>query len=229
MSTNPPTGNLVKFWPSGQEMTLKDRLLFNAVNDHDQAITLLKSQMDAAVETVTTTINNNTTTGSTPSPPSTNPFPFLGTVNDQRGNTSYLTQLSDNGAKIIVGDASTITVSLNAMVTPPWFAVIDNDSTAGATLSPTAGSVIGESSIPAGGFGIVYYDGSNWFSGATSIATASMPGYVQPDNVSIGISAGVISTIGGTGTIHLGPITDSGATGQINIQDGLILSFVNPT
>jgi len=65
MSTT-PTGNLVKFWPTipeeptPQQTALHTRLLFNAANDHDQAITLLDQKLTNAV-------NNGIKVTSTPS------------------------------------------------------------------------------------------------------------------------------------------------------------------
>lgn len=176
------------------------RYVASGIVDLNQAIAALKSQLDAS----------NTATAvstSTPSSPITiinsNAFPYLGTVNDQRGNALYLTQITDNGAKIVVADSSPITIMLNALVTAPWFTFIDNDSSSTATLTPSAGSIVGETSIPANGFGIIFFDGADFYCGAT-----------------MG---------GATGTIPLGPLTDSGATGSIQVQNGLIISWTSPT
>jgi hypothetical protein len=50
---------------------------------------------------------------------------------------------------------------------------------------------------------------------------------VQPDGVTIGIdSSGVISTIGATGTINLGPFLDSSMT-AIYVHEGLITGWLH--
>jgi hypothetical protein len=74
MST--PTGNLVKWWP-GEEMSPKERFVFNAINDHDQAITLLAEKV-AGLPTSTST--------ATPAPSAS--VPITGVV---PGNTPAVT------------------------------------------------------------------------------------------------------------------------------------------
>ncbi len=151
-------------------------------------------------------------------------FPTLGSVNDQLGVAAYTTQTTDNGAKIVVGDSSAVAVTLNSAVTAPWFCVIDNDSSAVANLAPTSGLLYGEQSIQPSGFGIIYFDGTDFWCGATGVmpqtyipvdftfltgydattgnfsaalipvSTDSSLGVVEPDNVTIGIDSGMIYT-----------------------------------
>ena len=64
-----------------------------------------------------------------------------------------------------------------------------------------AGNVLGAQSIYPGGFATVFYDGATFWSGATG---------------------------GATGTIRI-PSNDSGMSGSITVNNGLILSFTNPT
>jgi hypothetical protein len=167
VSTTPPSA-LVKFWPNvsneptPQETALHTRIIYNALNDFNQAIVTQHSQVLANTKSVQTVINTSTPT---PAPPTPNPFPFLGTVTDRRGNPLYLTQITDNGAKIILGDSSPITLQLNAMVTPPWFIIVDNDSSSTVTFIPTSGSVIGAHSMPDSSFTTIYFDGVNFFAG----------------------------------------------------------------
>lgn len=147
------------------------RYAFSGNVDLNQAIAALNAKVNAnhtAVMAAASSGSSSTTIINS------NNFPYLGTVNDQRGNAAYLTELTDNGAKIVLGDSSPITVTLNAMVTPPWFTFIDNDSSSIATLTPSAGSVFGETVIPANGFGIVFFNGANFFCGTTG-AGASTP------------------------------------------------------
>jgi hypothetical protein len=181
---------------------------FNGLTVHEQAFAAIKSQLDKVVSKASTVTNTFSGGGGTPGPPT---ITSLGVVNDQLGVTSYTTQQGDNGAKIIVGDALPVTVILSSAVTIPWFCIIDNDSSAVANLSPSTGSLYGEDSIPPFGFGIIFFDGTNFWSGATKIATDSSLGYVQPDNVTIGIDSGMIYTQ---------IFADSGAPGFTPITPG---------
>lgn len=83
--------------------------------------------------------------------------------------------------------------------------------------------------IPIAGEFLTGYDAPNFSAATLPIATDSSLGIVQSDGVTIGIDSGMIFTIGGTGTIPLGPLTDSGATGSITVAKGLIVSWISPT
>ncbi|MFZ3343317.1 MAG: hypothetical protein WA213_20740 [Terriglobales bacterium] len=63
------------------------------------------------------------------------------------------------------------------------------------------------------------------------LATDSSFGIVQPDGVTIGVDSGsgLLTTLGATGTIPLGPLTDSGASGSITVYRGLISAWISPT
>jgi hypothetical protein len=177
---NPPSTRFTS--PLNENSTMGDvadamRTAFNGLTVHEQAFANLKDMVTTAVTTsvsaassasetvvsggVTGVTSFNTLTGAVIF------FPGLGKVNDQLGETAYTTQPSDNGAKIVVGDASPVTITLNAAVTAPWFAIIDNDSSAMALLSPSTGDIFGATSIPPSGFGIVFFDGANWWSDAS--------------------------------------------------------------
>lgn len=178
------------------------KIAFDGLTNHEQAFANLPSQIasqaataaQAAVENIT----NETTEGVTSFNSSTGAilyFPSLGMVNDQLGNPLYLTQQSDAGAKIVMGDSSPATVTLNSAMMPPWFAFIGNDS--GATVSLTTDSsatISGIQSIYPGGMAIVFYDGETFYCEGVAIATDSSLGVVQPDNVTIGIDSGMIYT-----------------------------------
>lgn len=165
------------------------RYCFSGLLDINQAIPHLKSQLDSTA-TVANSASSSSSFGVSDFNSATGSivyFPQFGTVNNQLGNASYETQQSDNGAKIIVGDSSAVAVTLSNSVTAPWFTIIDNDSSAIATLSPGVGSsLFGEQTISPGGFGIIFYDGSDFWCGAAAS--------VQPDEVTIGIDSGVIFT-----------------------------------
>ena len=184
---------------------------FGGLTVHEQAFAALPSQIAsqaaAAATAAVEQIESQNTSGVTSFNSTTGAviyFPNLGRVNDQLGNTLYLTQTSDAGQKIVVGDSSPVTVLLNSGVTLPWFAFIGNDSSATATLTTDSGATInGLTSIYSGGFVVVFFDGATFWS----------EGFAGGPN----------------GVIPLGPFTDSGATGQINVVNGLIHSWVSPT
>jgi hypothetical protein len=207
---------------------------FDGLTVHEQAFASLPKQIAAQATAAATAavenITQETVTGVTSFNAQTGAilyFPGLGTVNNQLGEPSYTPVQGDAGAKIIVGDSSAVAVFLDSTLSAPWFTIIGNDSSATADL---VGPVNGLQSIYPGGFAIIFFDGTEFWAEGVAIATDSSLGVVQPDGVTIGIdSGGVISTIGATGTIMLAALTDSGATGQINVQNGLITSFVNPS
>ncbi len=153
------------------------RYLTSGIVDLNQAIAHIKPQIDSTVSTankaastvVSGVASFNSETGAVVY------FPNLGTVNDQLGVAAYTTQQSDNGAKIVVGDSSAVAVTLSSTVTAPWFAIIDNDSSTVASLTPASGIVYGEQAIQPGGFGIVFFDGANFWCGATSVMPKTTP------------------------------------------------------
>lgn len=232
------TGNLVKWYPpisehpTTEEIALHTRLLYNAVNDHDQAITLLDGKVGtttASIQAVTQVVNTQTLEGVTAFNSQTGAiiyFPGLGTVNDQLGEPTYTTQQSDNGAKIIVGDSSATMVTLNNLVKAPWFTIIDNDSLAVANLTPSGGAqIFGDSSIYANCFGIVYYDGTNFWSGSTPIGTDSSLGIVRPDGVTIEIDSGGVLFVPIATDSSLGIVEPDGTT--IQIGSGGVISAIS--
>lgn len=210
------------------------RYVASGIVDLNQAIAALKQQLTTTQATAKVAASNNSVTSSGVTSFNTlagnvTYFPFLGMVNDQLGNAAYLTQATDNGVKLIVGDSTPVAVTLNAGVPVPWFLLIDNDSGSMTNLTTTSGRINGPNSILPGGFGAIFFDGVNFWCGATVMATDSTPGYVQPDAVTIGIDSGLLHTVGPSGTIPLGPLTDSGATGAIHVSEGLITSWLSPT
>lgn len=197
------------------------RYLASGIVDLNQAIAALNQRAVSTTNTTTIIQSGGSGGGGGTAP--------IGIVNDQRGVTSYTTQQSDYGAKIIVGDSSAIAITLDAGVTTPWFAIIDNDSSSIASLTPSGATLVGEDTLPPGCFGIIYFDGVHFFCGATRIATDSSFGYVHPDNVSIGISGGIIRTIGIDSTIATAPLTGTGSRGSMTFVGGLLVSSVQAT
>jgi len=182
MSTNPINLRVPTFDLTTDEGRLAaHRYNVSGIVDLNQAIRALKTQVDTAQTTATaaqtaaasTAVSGvssfNTETGDVVY------FPYLGLVNDQLGVAAYTVQNTDCGAKVIIGDSSAVTLSLNANITKPWFAFIDNDSSSTATLSPTSGVVHGASQIPAGASGIIFFDGTDWWASTTSGNTPAIP------------------------------------------------------
>jgi hypothetical protein len=174
---NPPSVRYT--YPLGDNPTMGDvsealRVAFNGLTNHEQAFANIPAQITtqatAAATAAVETIENETTAGVTSFNAAIGAilfFPGLGTVNDQLGQTSYAVQQSDAGAKIIVGDSGAVTINFDSGISAPWFCVIDNDSSSVASLVANTGAMNGAKSIYPGGFGIVYFDGSNWWAGAT--------------------------------------------------------------
>ena len=181
----------------------------NGIVDLNQAIVALKSQVDTAQSTATSAASAASSTSAGVTSFNTLAgnvtfYPNLGYVNDQLGAPAYTTQGSDNGRKIIVGDSSAVAVTLSASVGIPWFAVIDNDSSAVANLTPSAGSLYGAQIIPPGGFGIVYFDGIAFWCGAAP---------------PIGIDS----------TITMAKLTPGGTQGSMSFRYGSLVSSVQAT
>ena len=203
------------------------RYLASGIVDLNQAIVALNDKVASVKSTHTTIIQQIGGSGG-----GGGGGLIVGGVNDQIGQTSYTTQQSDYGVKIIVGDASPITVNLNSGVTTPWFTIIDNDSSSYATLVPASpASLQGQQVVGPGCFAIVYYDGANFWSGASKIATDSTLGYVQPDNMTIQIAGGlgVISTIGADSSVSTAKLTPAGTQGLMVFQNGLLVSSIQAT
>ncbi len=234
---NPPS---VRKFPSlNEHSTMGDvasaiKVAFDGLTNHEQAFANIPKQIApqaSAASAAVLNVESQTTTGVTAFNTQTGAvvyFPNLGQVNDQLGNPLYLTQTSDAGQKILMGDSTPATVTLNSAMAPPWFAFIGNDSSATVAIAVDSGAAIdGLESIYPGGLAIVFYDGSTFWSEGVAIATDSSLGVVQPDGVTIGIdSGGVLSTLGATGTINLGPFLDSSMT-AVYVNDGLITGWLH--
>ena len=163
------------------------RVAFDGLTVHEQAFANLPAQVKAqAAEAATAAVTASTIvspssgsiSGGTAKVSTFNAnegniiyFPVLGFVNDQLGNPEYAMQNSDNGKKVIIGtDSSAVVVFNAATVNAPWFTIIDNDSSATATIISDSGAVFGAQSIPPNGFGIVYFDGADFWADATPAA-----------------------------------------------------------
>ena len=199
--------------PPQQQYVIRN--LWNSVTDAQNAVPILKAQIDAnksAVTAVTNTVNNNNTASQTVIPSS--PL-IIGFVNDQTGNTSYTTLPSDYGSCIVLNDASPIAVTLTAETTIqlPWYASFLNFGTGTATLTPASGNIsypgnLAAASMPVatGQIGFVWFDGINFQADVLSLSSGG---------TITGVTAGTGLTGGGSsGTVTLGIATTAVTPGS---------------
>ena len=155
------------------------QIIYGKLGNHTQAFSL----QQAAINNIkpgggTTIVEQGGGGGGGPTPGSGNGIP----VNDRSGVTSYATTSGDNGALIVLADASPIAVSLIPQ-TPPWGCFIANQGALGAgtaTLTPASGTISyagnpGASSMPLlpTYCAMVAFDGTNWFAWTEPIAPAT--------------------------------------------------------
>jgi hypothetical protein len=190
------------------------RNLWNSVTDAQNAVPILKAQIDAHTTSIaanTTSINNNTASETVVlSSPLT-----IGFVNDQTGNTSYTTFPSDYGSCIVLNDTSPIAVTLTAETTIqlPWYATFLNFGTGTATLTPASGNIsypgnLAAASMPVatGQIGFVWFDGINFQADVLSLSSGG---------TITGVTAGTGLTGGGSsGTVTLGIATTAVTPGS---------------
>ncbi|HEY3620719.1 MAG TPA: hypothetical protein VGK96_28280 [Candidatus Sulfotelmatobacter sp.] len=140
------------------------QLIYQKLNNHAQAIAAVHGTATAAASSRTVVV------ASSPSGGGGSPVTSIGTVNDQSGQTAYTTQPGDNGATVILNDASPIAITLSNGVSSPYLVFLENQGTGLATLTPMSGTISyafnpAAASMPlAGGyFAIVTFTGSDFF------------------------------------------------------------------
>ena len=157
------------------------KTLWNNITDLQDAIPLLKGQIDTNKTAITsaTAPTANTTTGSQTVIVSGS---TIGLVNNQVGVTSYSTLPSDNGAFILLGDSSPIAVTLNGLgsgegIVLPFFCWILNFGTATATLTPDSGDINNAAnySLESNNGIVLSYDGVNFWAEPTSPEPQNTP------------------------------------------------------
>lgn len=211
---------------------------FDGLTVHEQAFANLPAQIATQAQAAVTELITQETTavaGVTAFNAQTGAviyFPNLGMVNDQLGNAAYLTQTADAGRKILMGDSTVSTVTLNPSVSLPWFTIIGNDSGSTVSLLPGSGAgFYGMNSIYPGGFALVFYDGTTFWSEGVAIATDSTYGVVRPDGGTIVIdsSSGALRTGGVSVTVITAKLTGGGTNGSMTYSDGVLISQVQAT
>lgn len=174
MSSNPPVSfriafesQIAKLPPEHQEVI---RTQFNAITDLQGAIPSLKKQIDALKSPAASA--STTGPGSVTQNITTIDNTILGfSVSNQTGATAYTVQQSDNGAILILNDASPIAVTLDTTLSVPYGVIPVNQGAGLVTLTPSAGTINGAANltIPDGYFAIAGSDGINWWAAVLPI------------------------------------------------------------
>ncbi len=145
-----------------------------------------------------------------PGTPGTGAPPGLGGINNQTGNASYITSMTDNGILLILSNAAGTAVTLNSGVTTPYFFFTSNlGSTGTATLTPSSGLINGGANFPLLPLhtGWVAFDGANWT--ITALPTSTL--LLKTNSVN-NASQTILNLVDGTNVT----ITDLGA-GSVQI------------
>jgi hypothetical protein len=160
-----------------QEVHQAFRFHANAIQDCQTAI-LGPGGLLAQVQALKNpTSTSSSTTTVIPNTETVNPGTSsnVGSVNDQSGNTAYVTQQSDNGALIVLNDASAIALTLTSGVTVPYCFFVTNLGAGLVTLTPTSGIVNGAGTLPIDNTAIVAFDGTDWWSTELPVSPVNTP------------------------------------------------------
>lgn len=194
------------------------RNLWNQVNDAQDAVPILKSQIDSVKSSVAsstsssssavTTSQLNKAVASAVASAVSGTSQKLGYLNNQVGNTSYQTQQSDYGGFILLNSSSAIAITLGVTsslpgVNLPYYTTIMNEGTGTATLTPVSGTIgylgnVGASSMPLTGgyYATICYDGTNFYALTCPLSTGGT----------------ITSVIAGTG------LTGGGSSGAVTLS-----------
>lgn len=180
------------------------RYAFSGTKDLNDAIIALNNKTSSSTTTIVNTTGGTSGGGGGGSVASS-----IGLVNQQTTG-AYTLVTGDFGAIVVLDTAPTFAISL-ASFTTPFYAIISNQCSGIATLTPETGFVNGflTWTIPPGGFAIVAFDGGNWF--AVPVCPADTPTIPANFLTSYNSSTGVFGQSPVTDLI--GVVTlDSGAT-----------------
>jgi len=162
-----------------REIVEAHRFAFNGLLDLNQAVRALNTK----VNTNTTSIAAAATTVNTVTQIISNALPGLGTVNDQTGQTSYITVPGDNGAFLILSDASPVAVTLTIPSSgQPWMMFTMNWGAGLVTFTPSSpasissiGNLLASSLTLANGyFASLFWDGFNFFAETLPVAAVNL-------------------------------------------------------
>jgi hypothetical protein len=202
--------------------------LWTSIVDLQTSIPILKGQIDtnkSAISAATNTVNNISTASQTVIEGGGS-SDTIGAVNNQSGNTSYQTVLADYGAIIVFDDASPIAVTLSTLgsgqgIQLPFYCGVMNLGAGVVTLTPDSGQINNASTatIVDGGFGIIYFDGTNFWAQIATNNTGTITGVVAGTGLTGGGSSGSVTLSlvtpvsvadGGTGTATPGLVAGTG-------------------
>ena len=189
MSTSPiisrfPFEAQIQAMPSEHRYVIRN--LWNSIVDAQNAVPILKSQIDAHTKEIAS--NTTAITNSSSETIIQQIVSAYGTVNNQSGNVAYSTTQSDASAFIILSDASPVAVSLTAapVITLPWACVLVNEGVGLVTATPASGTIsypnnIAAASIPVaqGQAAIICFDGTNFFSVIIAVQPQNTPSIVH--------------------------------------------------
>jgi len=223
--------------------------IYQKLGNHVQGISLLSNKVSAIVTGATTITEQFSGSGSSGGGSSSSP---IGQVNNLTGLTSYTTVAGDNGALIILSDASSIALTL-AAGSVPYFIMVANLGTGNATLTPAAPPVgtstisyagnLAASSMPllAGYGAIVGFDGNNWFALTEPIVPINTPAVThewlasynsstgaftqtQPAfaDISGNLATSQLPTAGISATITTAQLTTLGTQGSMTFLNGIL-------
>ena len=178
MSTTPP----ITAWvpkisadPKPDEIHRLFTLAFQKLGNHATAFGIQQSKINSIKAGVSNTIIQGGGSGGGGSiiPATPGGIP----VNNQSGVTSYATASADDGALIVLSNASPIAVTLTSQ-SPPWSCFIANQSALGggtATMTPASGTINGSATLVLlpSYFALVAFDGTNWFAATLPIVPIS--------------------------------------------------------
>jgi hypothetical protein len=157
------------------------------LNQHDKAIVLLNQKLadvvagKTVIQKVTTTTTGSAVSSGVSSfnglTGAVSFFPSLGKVNNQSGVTAYTVQTTDNGALVLLSDASPVAVTLNSVVTAPYLVFITNLGAGTVTLTPTLGNVNGGATFTMlqNYTSMVFFDGTNWWASSLPVVPVNTP------------------------------------------------------
>lgn len=218
-----------------QNVALHLRMLYEAANNHDQAITTLNAKVPAASSSTTSTTTSSTSTVTAAQAQTiakaaiAAQFPAqlqlnLGKVNNQTG-TAYTVQQSDYGGIVTLNNAGAVAVTLNnglsTTVSPFWWAALENLGVGTATLTPVSGTinVAANITLATNQGAIVYFDGTNWW--ALTSTTGAGAGVTSLNALTGALS---LTSTGATVTI-----TASGSTINLEVAGAGGLPVNDPT
>lgn len=212
--------------------------IYQKLGNHTQAFSLIQQSIgnsSVAKSTTTNTVNGGSgaSAGGTAipnsqgSPTGVIPGEGVGTkVNNQSGVTAYTNVPGDDGAMIVLSDASAIAFTL-AGQTPPYSFFVTNQGAGAATFTPPTGSTIsyagnaGAASLPLpGGYSaLLAFDGTNWWAWTDPVAAAAgVTQIIAGTNVTI-------SPAGGTGAVTIN--ATGGGGGSYSLGGSISSSNVN--